>query len=162
MANEAIQNLFELEYNKLDQAPVIRNLNILMASYEVFLHKLRVYHWNIVGQDYFNLRRKFHELYRKAFRNSDEIAERIRIFNHPPVTLLQDVIKLSRIKEKKQNLEGFEMVKDLLRDILVLISIMKDGMKAARNIDDGGTEAMIKSLLYEMEKDHRSLLSWLK
>ena len=162
MANKVIENLFELEYNKLDQAPVIRNLNILLASYEVFQYKLRVHYWNIVGQDFFNLRREFNEIHRRAFLNSDEIAERLRIFDQAPVTLLKDVIRLSRIKENDQNLAGFEMVKDLLKDFLVLISIMKDCMKAARDTDDGGTEAMIKSLLYEMEQDHRSLLSWLK
>jgi hypothetical protein len=54
------------------------------------------------------------------------------------------------------------MVKDILRDILTLISIKKDCLKAAAETHDGGTEAMVKSLLYEMEKDHRSLLSWVK
>jgi starvation-inducible DNA-binding protein len=162
MANKVLQNLFELEYNKLDQAQVIRNLNILLASYEVFLHKLRVYYWNIAGQDYFNLRREFMEIYRRNFDSSNEIAERLRIFNQSPITLLKDVIRLSRIKENDRNLAGFEMVKDLLNDYLILISIMKDCMKASRETDDGVTEVLIQNLMYELEKDHQSLLSWLK
>jgi starvation-inducible DNA-binding protein len=162
MANKVIQSVFELEYNKLERAQVIKNLNTLLASYQIFMHKLRIYHWNIVGQDYFNLRQKFQELYYRALRNSDEIAERVRIFDQSPVSLLKDTIKLSQIEENEQNLAGFEMVKDLLRDILTLLSLKKECLKSAVETDDSGTEAMIKKLLYEMEKDHRSLLSWLK
>jgi starvation-inducible DNA-binding protein len=162
MDKKLLQNLFELEYNKLDQAPVIKNLNILLASYEVFLYKLRVYFWNITGQDYFNLRREFKDIYQRAFDNSEQVAERLRIFDQTPAMLLKDITRLSRIKENDRIPAGFEMVKDLLNNYLILISIIKDCMKTARDTDDGVTEAMMKNLMYEMEKDHQSLLSWLK
>lgn len=72
------------------------------------------------------------------------------------------LVKMSRVEENTGNMAGFEVVKDILRDIMVPISIRKDCMKAAWDTDDGGTEAMPKKLLYETEKDHRGLQSWLK
>jgi starvation-inducible DNA-binding protein len=162
MVNKVIQSVYELEYNKLEQAQVIKNLNILLASYQIFLHKLKIFHWNIVGQDYYNLRQKFMDLFNRALHNSDEIAERIRIFDQTPVSMLNDVVKLSQIDENEQNLAGFEMVKEILKDILILLTLKKDCLKSSIETEDSGTEAMIKILIYEMEKDHRSLLSWLK
>ena len=162
MTNKVIQNVFELEYNKLNQAEVIKSLNALLASYQIYLHKLKIFHWNVVGQDYFNLRLKFRDLFSKALRNSDEVAERIRIFNQTPVCILNDVVKLSKIQENDLNLAGFEMVKEILKDILILLSLKKECLKMAIDLGDFGTEAMIKQLIYDVEKDHRSLLSWLK
>jgi starvation-inducible DNA-binding protein len=162
MESNVIKNIYDLEYSKMDKAEVVNNLNKLLASYLVFFHKLIGFHWNIVGQDYFNLRQKFRELYLKALGNISEIAERIRIFDQTPVYHSKDIVKLSEVSENEINLAGFEMMKDLLSDILVLLSLKEKCVKTASDLGDHGTETLVKNLIYEMEKDHRSLLSWVK
>lgn len=161
---EANQNkhIYELEYSKLEIAEIITNLNRLMANYQIFSHKLRNFYWNVVGQDYFDLRQHLKLLYERANRHLDEIAERIRIFNQAPPNLLQDIIDLSTVKENGDPLAGFEMAKATLQDIKILLSLHEECIEKAVEVSDYGTEQMVKMFIYELEKDHRVLLSWLK
>ncbi len=39
---------------------------------------------------------------------------------------------------------------------------MEDGINAAREINDNGTEYMLGSFIYNMEKDHWMLTAWIK
>lgn len=162
MRTNAIKNIYDLEYSKLNKVEVVQNLNRLLASYQVFFHKLTVFNWNIVGQDYFSLRRKFRELNENALHTVDIIAERIRIFDQTPVSLFKEMVELSVIDENGLNLAGFEMVKEILTDILTLLSLKEECLKTAVDLGDYGTEQMMKELIYKMERDHRSLISWVK
>ena len=156
------KHIYELEYTKLEIAEILTNLNKLMANYQIFSHKLRNFYWNVVGQDYFDLRQHLNMLYERVNRHLDEIAERIRIFNQAPPGLLQDIIELSTIKENGDSLAGFEMAKETLQDIKILLSLQQECIEKAVEVGDYGTEQMVKIFIYELEKDHRVLLSWLK
>ena len=57
---------------------------------------------------------------------------------------------------------GFEIVKETVSDILKIISVLGECVRAANEVGDYGTESMMKGFIYEMEKDHKILLSWLK
>ena len=52
-------------------------LSDLLANYSVFYQNTRGYHWNIVGDKFFELHLKFEELYNNLFVKIDDIAERI-------------------------------------------------------------------------------------
>ncbi len=155
-------NLYDLEYSTLDKAEMLTHLNKLLANYQVFYHKLRVFRWNIVGKDYFELHRKFTDLKEKINRNIDEIAERIRIFDQTPLVLMNEYKRQSTVRENGSNMAGFEMVKETVTDIVTILSILGEGVKAASDVGDYGSESMMKGFIYEMEKDHKVLLSWLK
>ena len=38
---------------------IIQNLNLLVADMTVFYQKLRLYHWNVKGPQFFQLHEKF-------------------------------------------------------------------------------------------------------
>jgi starvation-inducible DNA-binding protein len=162
MHTRKIKGVYDLEYEILSDPENINNLKVLLASYQVYMHKLMVFQWNVVGPDYVSLRRKFRDLYEKAFKNVNEIAERIGILDQSPPILFEDIIRLSRIEENGLNLTGAEMVKVILEDILALLSIKRECLKTAIGPGDHGTEEMVKALIYEMEKDHHRLLALLK
>ncbi|NJK86607.1 MAG: hypothetical protein HC906_12205 [Bacteroidales bacterium] len=49
----------KLGYSNMDTAEIVLRLNKLIASYHVFYQKLRNFHWNVTGQDFFDLHQHF-------------------------------------------------------------------------------------------------------
>jgi starvation-inducible DNA-binding protein len=149
-------------YSNLEKAEIVTSLNKLLASYQIYFHKLRYFYWNIIGQDFFDLHSVFQELCHKTYQNIDDVAERIRFFDKMPLTKWGNYTKVSDIKENRTNLTGFEMVNEICRDMLKLLLIKENCIKTIMEVSDYGTENMIKSLIYEMEKDYRMLSAWKK
>ena len=63
-----------------------KELNVLLADYHLYYQKLRNFHWNIVGNHFFDLHEKFEELYDDAKLKVDEIAERILTLRFQPIS----------------------------------------------------------------------------
>ena len=55
---------------------ITSQLNPLLADYMVYYQKLRNYHWNVKGHEFFKLHEKFEEGYLQAAEWADDIAER--------------------------------------------------------------------------------------
>lgn len=149
-------------YSNLDKAEIVTSLNKLLANYLIFSHKLRCNYWNIFGQDYFDLHSIFQELIKKTNQYIDEVAARIKYFDKMPLTKWTNYTRLSDVKENTADLTGFEMVNEICADILKILSIKENCIQTSIEVSDYGTESMIKSLMYEMEKDYRMLSAWRK
>ncbi len=100
-----------LGFNHKDKTQLIKELNLLIASYHVHYQKLRNFHWNVEGNNFFELHEKFEELYNFSKVNIDNIAERIRVFGDRPMASLQAYLENSKINEPTGNLDANEMVK---------------------------------------------------
>lgn len=162
MQNKVSNKIYDLEYNRPDKVNIINHLNELLANYQVYFHKLRIFRWNVVGKEYFDLRNQFMDLQEKAGQSIDEIAERIRIFDQTPLNMLNNYLKSSVIEENGLNLSGYEMVIEILGDIITLLRLQDECMKATIDLHDYGTEKMLQNFIYELEKDHKILFTWLK
>ena len=42
---------------------ITEDLNLFLSNLNVFYRKLQNYHWNIIGEDFFNVHSKLEELY---------------------------------------------------------------------------------------------------
>ena len=62
----------------------VEQLNVLLADYHLYYQKLRNFHWNVQGTNFFDLHEKFEEMYDDAKLKVDEIAERILTLRHSP------------------------------------------------------------------------------
>jgi starvation-inducible DNA-binding protein len=91
-------------------------LNILLADYHLYYQKLRNFHWNVIGKNFFDLHEKFEELYDDAKLKVDEIAERILTLRFQPTSNLSDYLKASNIKESSSDLTDTKMIETLLKD----------------------------------------------
>ena len=151
-----------LGFSHLETAEIVSSLNILLSAYHVHYQKLRNFHWNVVGPDFFEVHEKFEEQYNEVKLNIDEIAERIRVFDKRPISTLREYLKLSQIKEVKGSLTSTQMVKEILDDFEILLFLMSDVVKAARNINDIGTEDLINTFVKRMEKRHWMFTAFLK
>lgn len=79
--------------------PVVVELNTLLSDYNLYYQKLRTFHWNILGKNFFDLHEKFENMYNEAKLKVDEIAERILTLRHHPVSKFSDYLKISSLSE---------------------------------------------------------------
>jgi starvation-inducible DNA-binding protein len=140
---------------------ITRGLNELLANYMVHFQKLRNYHWNVKGPDFFDLHTEFEKQYEQAHRDIDAIAERVRVFGELPGSTLKEYLDISEIRETGSNLNSELMVRELLSDYRILLNHMFTVIDVARNAGDVGTEQMTKEMISRLEKNHWMLTSFL-
>lgn len=140
---------------------ITQALNDLLANYTVHYQKLRNYHWNVKGPDFFDLHEQFEQQYNLALNNIDEIAERIRIFGMTPLSVLKDYLEIAEIKETGTQLTSDLMVRELLSDYRILLSYMYTVVEVASSHGDLGTEEMVKVFINKIEKHHWMLSAFL-
>ena len=144
----------KLGYSKDDTENIVNALNLLLANYHVHYQKLRNYHWNVKGADFFDIHEKFELQYDEAKLNIDDVAERIRVFGYTPMSTLKEYLETSDIKETGTDLSSEEMVEEILNDYEILLSYMTDVANSAIDIGDVGTENMINVFINKIEKSH--------
>ncbi|GGF26374.1 Dps family protein [Echinicola rosea] len=152
----------KLGYNADESEKIVKSLNKLLANYHVHYQKLRNFHWNVTGGDFFDLHEKFEELYTESFENIDLIAERIRIFGMTPLSLIKDYLENSDITEVGTDLPSDEMVKEVLKDFEILAENMNECAEKVADLGDSATEDMLIAMIKSIELHHWMLTSFLK
>ncbi|NKI24993.1 DNA starvation/stationary phase protection protein [Arenibacter sp. 6A1] len=142
--------------------PVVVELNTLLADYHMYYQKLRNFHWNILGKNFFELHQKFEELYGDARIKIDEIAERVLTLRYHPLSNYSDYLKTSAIEESESFLNDREMVSEILGSHKILLSQMSKVIQAANTIEDEGTVDLIGAYIRDLEKTSWMLDAWLK
>ena len=152
---------YKLGWTNEEIGEISSALNIVLANYSVHYQKLRNFHWNVKGPDFFDLHEQFEKQYTEAHNNIDDIAERIRIFGETPLSLLKDYLQVSEIKETGTNLPSELMVRELLSDYRILLQHLFTAVNVAASHEDSGTEEMLKVFINHIEKNHWMLTSFL-
>lgn len=142
--------------------PVVVELNTLLADYHLYYQKLRNFHWNILGKNFFDLHEKFEELYTDARVKIDEIAERILTLRYHPMSNYSEYLKASSIEESTITLQDTEMVTEILGAHSILLKQMSTVVKKADEVKDEGTIDLIGAYIREMEKTSWMLDAWNK
>ena len=152
----------KLGFTTMETAEIVITLKKLMANYQVYYHKMRNFHWNIEGSDFFELHEEFENEYNESKTRIDQIAERIRVFGIMPSMTMPEILKISEIEETTEKLSAFEMVKEVLNDYQILHELMLDVVNAALETGDIGTENLIADYILGLEKRHWMFSSWVK
>ncbi|MBR9853154.1 MAG: DNA starvation/stationary phase protection protein [Algicola sp.] len=152
----------KLGFTYLETAEIVVSLNTLLANYQVFYNKLRNFHWNIEGPDFFELHEEFENEYNTVKENIDIVAERIRVFGVKSNFTFKKTLELSKIKEQEKEISALEMVREVLHDYEILHDSMLDAVNASLETGDVVTENMITGFMTELEKRHWMFTSFLK
>ena len=152
----------KLGFTTMETAEIVIVLKKLMANYQIYYHKMRDFHWNVEGSDFFELHEEFENEYNEAKKNIDLIAERIRVFGIMPSMTLKEVLEISQIQETTEKISAFEMVKEVLNDYETLHELMLDAINASLETGDIGTENLIADFILSLEKRHWMFSSWVK
>lgn len=147
--------------NKEKATELSRELNDLLANYQLFYQNLRGLHWNIKGKEFFELHVKFEEFYDDVVIKIDEIEERILTLEGEPLHTFSDYLKTTEIKEEKNITNGSQGVEIIITNFKVLIA--KEGaiLSLAGDAEDEGTVSLMSDYISETEKTLWMLNSYL-
>ena len=116
----------------------INGLKIAFASQYAFAIKAQNFHWNVEGQDFYQLHQLFDTIYGEVYGAVDAFAENIRkIKGYAPASLHRFSV-LSAIDDETGVLPPEAMVAELLRDSEKMQEIMKHLFVQAENIGEHG------------------------
>ncbi len=128
------------------------SLNGLLANYQIFYMNVRGYHWNIKGDNFFELHAKFEELYDDLLLKIDEIAERVLTLGHRPSHAYSTYIETSDVPERKDVADGKEAVGNIVESFGKLIAKQRELLSLAGEADDEGTAALMSDYISQQEK----------
>lgn len=140
---------------------LVAPLNLLLADYQVFYQKLRNYHWNVQGPLFFELHRKFEELYTDAALKVDELAERVLTIGGRPLSTLEEQLAAARLKEDKGQPDANQMVSALLGDMESLNASLREVARKAEKANDVGTFSLLDGMADAQEKTAWMLRAYL-
>lgn len=153
-ASDGTVRMHSLRWSATERKRLSDSLNALLANYEVHYQKLRNYHWNVTGGDFFDIHENLELQYTQSQTNIDLIAERVRVFHERPLSTFAEYLKASSLKEDPTVPSSEHMVKNLLADYVTLVDHMYGTVELAMELSDAGTERMVKGFIEQIEKHH--------
>ncbi len=127
-------------------------LNQLLSDYQVYYQNTRGFHWNLKGDDFFELHVKFEELYNDLKIKIDEIAERILTIGSTPTHTYTDYLKSSTIEEAKNITNGKEAIRSILGSFRSILILQREILDLSDQAKDEGTNALMSDYIAEQEK----------
>ena len=138
--------------DKEQASKLSRELNDLLANYQLFYQNLRGLHWNIKGKEFFELHVKFEEFYNDAVIKVDEIAERILTLEGEPFHTYSDYLQTAEINEEKNIVNGKQGVEIIINNFKILIAKERAILSLASNTEDEGTVSLMSDYISQTEK----------
>ncbi|MEL6718380.1 MAG: Dps family protein [Bacteroidota bacterium] len=151
-------NYLGLDNDKIQST--VNELNQLLCNYHIYYQNLRNYHWNINGENFFDLHEKFEGLYNDARTKIDEIAERILTLRETPISQFSQYLRRAEIEEASITHNEGEMVDTILQNHSIIIKNFRRVLKEADESNDEGTTDMIGGFLANLEKQSWMLDAW--
>jgi starvation-inducible DNA-binding protein len=145
-----------------DSKVLVKKLNNLLASYEIYYQNLRNFHWNITGPNFFELHTKFEELYNEATLAIDETAERILTLGERPYSSFSEYIENSVIIEAKMVDDAKNMVEIVRDNLNSLLNLERSVLEVAGKQGDEGTVTLMSDYITAKEKTVWMLSAYLK
>ncbi len=137
-------------------------MNELLSNLQVHYQKLRNFHWNVEGGDFYDLHDQFQLEYEAVNSQIDAIAERIRVFGFKPVSTLKEYLEIANIREASSDTKAEAMVADIISDFEILLSFMIEVIEHADEIGDLSTSLLITEFMKRTEKSHWMLTAFSK
>jgi starvation-inducible DNA-binding protein len=127
-------------------------LNDLLANYSVFYQNTRGYHWNIRGEQFFELHEIFEELYNDLFEKIDDVAERVLTLGYTPEHRYENYLKVSEVKESSEVNDGKKAVQQILEAFQIILAKQRKLLDYSDEMKDEGTNALMSDYISEQEK----------
>ncbi|MGB1042341.1 MAG: Dps family protein [Tenacibaculum sp.] len=138
-----------------------KELNALLANFQMYYQNVRGLHWNIKGKNFFELHVKFEEFYTDAQEKVDLIAERILTLQGTPLHTFNDYVALATVPVGKDISNDEEAVKLVVSSLSELLKIERTILELADEADDEGTNSMMSDFIAEQEKTLWMMNAWL-
>ncbi|WP_439128254.1 Dps family protein [Polaribacter sp.] len=150
-----------LGLDQKESANLVNKLNGLLANFQIYYQNLRGLHWNIKGNNFFELHVKFEEFYTDSQVKIDDIAERILTLQGKPLHTFADYIDNASVPVGKDISNDVEAVNLVVNSLSELLKIEREILNLSDDSNDEGTNAMMSDFISEQEKTIWMLNSWL-
>ena len=154
-------NTTVLGLDKEKSIELVKELNVLLANFQVYYQNVRGLHWNIKGKSFFELHVKFEELYTDSQLKVDLIAERILTLQGTPLHTFDDYIKAAKVPVGKNISKDVDSVELVIESLSELLKIERGILELSGEADDEGTNSMMSDFIAEQEKTIWMLNAWL-
>ncbi|MFP4322959.1 MAG: Dps family protein [Anaerolineales bacterium] len=144
----------DLGLNSDAYAGIVRVLSKLLANEHVMYMKLRKYHWNVTGMQFFQLHEAFEEFYTALSEEIDTTAEKIREYGHMAPGTLQEMIELSDMTEEPGvNPDARTMTMNLMADMEAMVRFLREAVEEVdEEYDDEAAEDYLTGLMHTYQK----------
>jgi starvation-inducible DNA-binding protein len=127
-------------------------LSDTQATLFMLFQKTWVYHWNVVGSEFYQFHKVFGDQYETMFEEIDRLTEHMRFLNIKPVPTLTRITEVSHISESNSKLNDLEMVKDLIESNEILVELLKQVAEESETQKSRGTTNLVDDLNEEHGK----------
>lgn len=144
----------KLGLSKENRKGIIDVLNLVLADEHTLYTKLRNYHWNVVGAQFFALHEMFEEQYNAIKEEADVIAERVRAHGGFAIGTMKEFSAKTRLEEQPGAYPvARTMVKNLVDDHETMVrNLREDAETCAETYGDAGSEDLLVGLLQKHEE----------
>jgi starvation-inducible DNA-binding protein len=133
---------------------VATELSKVLADETVLYIKTKNAHWNIEGEDFYEMHKFFETQFEQLDEIIDNVAERIRSIGHYAPATLKSYLSLGHLTEQtieKNDSQG--LIKELLEDHESIIIVLRKQIKSfSDEYHDLGTSDFITGLMETHEK----------
>lgn len=117
----------------------------VLGEVSVLRQKVLNFHWNVVGEDFYQRHLLFERVYGMLDAFVDRVAENVRKYGRAPGTF-KVYLDVSAIKEEDAMYTGGEMIGILLRDFRILEGTLIQTNESAEKARDIGVMNLIGDL----------------
>jgi starvation-inducible DNA-binding protein len=121
-------------------------LSDTQATLFMLFQKTWIYHWNVVGSEFYQFHKVFGKQYEEMFEEIDRLTEHMRYLNIKPVSTLTRITEVSHILEANNKLDDMGMVRDLIADNETLVGLFKQVAEEAELQKSRGTTNLVDDL----------------
>ncbi|HMQ43129.1 Dps family protein [Mariniflexile maritimum] len=147
--------------NTVKAKEIAKDLNNLLANFQIYYQNLRGIHWNIKGKRFFDLHVKFEELYTDANMKVDLIAERVLTLGETPLHTFKDYTETAQVPVGKNISQDEKAVALIVDSLAELLKIERSILEKAGDANDEGTNSMMSDFITEQEKTVWMMKAWL-
>jgi starvation-inducible DNA-binding protein len=112
----------------------------------MLFQKTWVYHWNVVGSEFYQFHKVFGKQYEEMFEEIDRLTEHMRYLNIKPVSTLTRITEVSHVLEANNKLDDMGMVRDLIADNETLVGLLKQVAEESELQKSRGTTNLVDDL----------------
>jgi starvation-inducible DNA-binding protein len=121
-------------------------LSDTQATLFMLFQKTWVYHWNVVGSEFYQFHKVFGKQYEEMFEEIDRLTEHMRYLNIKPVSTLTRITEVSHVLEANNKLDDMGMVRDLIADNETLVGLLKQVAEESELQKSRGTTNLVDDL----------------
>ncbi len=132
---------------------VVNKLNQTVANLHVLYVKLHNYHWNVKGEQFFNIHKVTEDYYNYVAEQYDELAERILQLGGKPYSTVKEYLENATIRdEEKKYFTAREVLEGLENDFRQLLGDFQEISRLAGEAGDVPTANIADENIQWLEK----------